>query len=256
MKKYFALGFLVLFVAVAGLYSQASSGDFKTITVQPGENLDKIATKYLKSIKFKNDLLRYNKMTAGDVKPGKKIKVPYSISKERSARIKFLKGNVQRNEGKGWHSVSRVGTILLQQDKLKTGGNGRVEVQFDDGSLLQLTSNSSISLKEYSYSRKGRKANVNLKKGAIFANVNKLRRNSNFKVSTATAVAGVRGTQFYVSIDKKENVKLEVYKGGVDISANNKKVSVKAGQETIVKKGSAPTDPTKIKSKRRVRWSR
>ncbi|MDH5681570.1 MAG: FecR domain-containing protein [Spirochaetota bacterium] len=256
MKRYIALALIAVFATAISIYARGTNGDFQVITVKSGENLDSIANKYLKSNRFKDDLLRYNRITAGDVKAGLNVKVPFSISKDRAARIKFLKGTVQRNSGAGWVSVHRSGTVLLQNDVLKTGGNGQVEIQFDDGSLLKLSKNSRISLKQYSYSRKGRKSNINLKSGSLFANVNKLRRKSDFKVSTVTAVAGVRGTQFFVSIDKKEKVKVEVYKGQVDVNAKDKVVSVKSGQQTVVKKGSSPSKPKKIRTKRRVKWAR
>ncbi|GMT48857.1 MAG: hypothetical protein IEMM0008_0396 [bacterium] len=245
-----------LFLLSVTLFSQASTGDYKVITVKKGETLDKIARKYLKHNSYKSDLLKYNHITASQIKLGKRLKIPYSLSKDRAARVKFLRGHVMRKTNGKWFPVRRSGTVLLQHDVIKTGNKSKVELRFDDGSLLQLSSNSIMSLKEYSYSSKGRKANVNLKKGSLFANVNKLRRKSSFRVSTVTAVAGVRGTQFYVSIDKKKRVRVEVYKGKVEVSANNKVVSVKKNQKTEVANGETPDKPTKLTSTRRVKWLR
>ena len=256
MKKLIWLGMIsFLFVATA-LFSKANSGDFKLIKVEDGETLNKICDKYLKSRRYKKDLLRFNRLTAAKVKPGIELKIPYSISKDRAARIKFFRGTIQRETQGKWTPVRRIGTVLLQHDRIKTGNRSKLEIKFDDGSLLQISSNTIISLKEYAYSRKGRTANINLKNGSLFANVKKLRRNSSFTVSTVTAVAGVRGTQFYVSIDDKKKVKVEVYKGKVEVGAQNKKVNVKAGQETIVNKGSTPQKPKRIKSPRKIKWAK
>ena len=256
MKKLMWLSLASFLLITSALFSQANSGDYKIIKVGDGENLNTIVNKYLKSKKYKNDLLRYNHISAAKVVPGTELKIPYSLSKERAARVKFLKGTVQREIQGKWVTIRRAGIVLLQHDRIKTGNASKLEIKFDDGSLLQVSSNSIISLKEYAYSKKGRTANINLNNGSLFANVNKLRRNSSFTVSTVTAVAGVRGTQFYVSIDDKKKVKVEVYKGKVEVDAQNKKVDVKAGQETIVTKGSTPEQPKKISSPRKIQWAK
>ncbi len=255
MKKTLLLMAALLLLS-ATLFSQASTGDYKVITVKKGETADTIARKYLKYRSYKSNLMDYNHIKEAQVKPGMRLKIPYSISKERAASVKFLRGRVQRKTNGRWMPIRRAGTVLLQHDVIKTGNKSKIEIHFDNGSLLQLSSNSTLSLKQYSFSSKGRKTNVNLKSGSLFANVNKLRRKSSFKVSTVTAVAGVRGTQFYVSIDKKKTVKVEVYKGKVEVSANNKVVSVKKNHKTEVTSGKTPKKPSKLTSIRRVKWAK
>lgn len=243
---------IFLFINIA-LFS-SSSGDYREVTVKNDQSLKTFVKKELKKSQFKNDLLRYNNLKEEDFKPGLKIKIPYSISKDRAAKVRFVKGSVKRKSNGKWTMIRRAGTVLLQNDLIKTGKSSKVEIQFDDGSLLQLTSDSQLSLKEYAYSKNGRKSNLNLKNGAIFANVNKLRKRSQFKVTTVTAVAGVRGTEFFVSLDKNKNMKVEVYKGRVDVSSKGKTVVVKKGYETEVKNGESPNDPKKLKNLRKVDW--
>lgn len=254
MKKSFLL--LAFFFITAIIYSQ-DSGDYKIVTVKSGENLNVISRRYLKSSRFKTDLLRYNHISARQIKPGLKLKIPYRISKDRAAKVKFFKGKVNRKVlGSDWRPIRQIGTVLLQNDRIKTGRNAKVEIQFDDGSRIQLLSNSTIYLKEYSYSRKRRRANINLKNGSLFADVTKLGRYSSFKVTSITATVGVRGTQFYVSIDDQEKVKVELYKGKVVVEANNKKVALKAGQETVILLGQAPIKPRPIRSPRKIEWNK
>ena len=257
MKK-IALWVGMLLMISPLVFSQANSGDYILITVESGGSIDTVVQKYLKSSKLKSDLLRYNNMSASSVKPGTQLKIPYGISKERAAKIKFFKGKVERQSENGdWKAVRRVGEVLLQHDKLKTDKNAKVEIQFDDGSLMQMYGDSIISLQEYSYSKtKGRSANVKLDNGSLFANVNRLRKASGFQVTTVTAVAGVRGTQFYVALDEKKEMKVEVYKGEVEVASDNKKVSVKSGNETKVEQGGDPEAPKKITNPRKIKWAR
>ncbi|MDH5680958.1 MAG: FecR domain-containing protein [Spirochaetota bacterium] len=247
------IGILIL---SAGLFGDASSGDYQVITVKPGENLDSIAVKYLKSTRFTSDLLRYNRLRARDIKAGLKIKVPYSISVDRAARIKFLKGQVERSKEGVWSKVHRSGVVLLKKDRVKTGDNSLLELIFDDGSLLQLQSNSVMSLREFEYSRKGRAVNLNLKKGSLYTVVARLGKKGRFQISTVSAVVGVRGTEFYVSVSKDDKVDVEVYKGKVNVKGSKKSVTVETGHKTSVKKGKEPSTPSKIRKTRQVRWGR
>ena len=246
---------LILFSALA--FSQDFSGDFKQITIKQNENLSVLADKYLKSKRFTSDLLRYNRLTEKLIRPGLSIKIPYDISKERVAKVKFLRGNALRTNGKAWHYIRRSGLVLLQDEKVKTGAKSQLELQFDDGSLIQLAEKSSISLKDFRYGRKGRVANITLKSGSLFANVNKLRRKSEFKISTISAVVGVRGTQFHVSVKNNNTVRVEVYKGLVEVKGKKgQAIQVKTGYKTTIKNGFAPDTPTKITSRRKINWAR
>ena len=240
------------------LFAKFESGDYKTIKVQSGENIDSVVTKYLKSAHFKADLLRYNNLSAQQVTTGMLLKIPYSISNERTANIKFLKGRVdKKSDESSWIKVRRIGEFLMQNDMLKTGANAKVEVRFDDGSLMQMGKNSLVSLKEYKYSKNMKSADINLKNGSLFAKVNRLRKNSTFQVSTVTSVVGVRGTQFFVEIDKNNNVKVEVYHGEVEVSGSGgSKVFVKTGFQTKVASGEVPDKPKQISTPRKIEWGR
>jgi hypothetical protein len=173
--------------------------------------------------------------------------------------VNFIKGSVFKAKGKSWLRIHQIGTILKESDKIKTGANSKVEIKFDDGSLLQLTSDSVAQLKEYNLASNGRNSNINLDKGSIFANVNKLKKESQFQISTKTAIAGVRGTEFFVGIDESKKVTVEVYEGAVAVASTGnlaEKVVVDQGYEaTVSDKNQKPNSPQKIKRSRRVEWS-
>ncbi len=255
MKKSILSSMILLLIISTLGFTQAGTGDYKVVTVRKGENIDILARRYLKSTRFKSDLLRYNHLKASQIRPGLRIKIPYSISKEMAAKVKFLKGIVHRKtRNVPWRTIRRSGSILLQNDIVKTGHNGMVELRFEDGSDLKIFKNSSISLKEYKYSKNGRKVNIRINKGGLFANVSKLKKGSRFHVSTVSAVVGVRGTSFYVSLSPRGATKVEVYKGSVAVTASRKRINLLAGYETTVEKGKQPRKPRKIKIPRKIKW--
>jgi hypothetical protein len=222
MKK-LTLITVMLFVA-----SIAFTAGYKTIKVGSGETIQKIANKHLKNPSSWKSLLRYNKLTGPrDIKPGMTLKVPYSLSKERVAKITFKVGDVKVN-GKN----TKLGALVKKGDRIVTGTNGRATVKLDDGSNIKVEKNSEISLSQYGFQKHGRNSNVQLKKGGMLVKVNKLTRKSKFGVSSVTAVAGVRGTTFYVKMnDKNKNANISVFAGQVDVKKKNstKVTSVKKG---------------------------
>ena len=253
MKKIIIL-FITLVLFSTQIFAQ-DTGDYKIITVQEGETFNSIVAKYLRSKRFKYDLLRHNKLKAHQIKPGITLKIPYSISKDRVAKVKFFKGNVDKSiDNESWTAIRQIGTVLLQNHIIRTGDKSKIEIKFDNGSLIQVLENSIASLKDYSYNKIG--VNFDLKWGSLFANVKNLRRKSTFNVLTVTAVVGVRGTEFYVNINENDKVKVEVYKGKVHVIAQNKRVEVKKGYETTITKGDPPLKPSKIKVIRSIQWSK
>ncbi len=159
----------------------------------------------------------------------------------RHAKIVFKKGIVLvlNPQQKKWQSYNP--TIKLKEgDIIRTGRRSRAEIRFDDGSRIRILSNTTIVLQKYLTGKKGRNSNVKLNKGGLYLNVRKLKRKSKFRVSTVTATVGVRGTIFYIRIDKKKNVKVKVKNGVVVVKAQGKQIKVKKNQGAIIKSGHKP----------------
>jgi len=209
--------------------------NYKTITVKDGDTIKSIAKTYLKSKNNWQALLRYNRLkSANAIKSGMQLKIPYSLSKERVAKLAFKKGTVTVNGKDG-----QLNMLVRKGDKIKTGNNGRAILRLDDGSKVTIGKNSEIALTQYGFANKGRKSNVQLKKGGMLVKVNKLTKKNRFNVSSVTAVAGVRGTTFKVFIDKKtKESNFTVYAGKVDLADtnNNSLVSLKKGEAAKLSK--------------------
>lgn len=175
----------------------------------------------------------------------------------RKAKIVFRKGVVQiKKKGHSKWVAFNPRISLQENDYVKTGPKSKVEIRFDDGSRMQVFSNSTAILKTYSKSKKGRNSNIAIQKGSAYTKVNKLRKNSSFRVSSVSGVAGVRGTEFYVSVDDSEKMNIEVYEGSVNVksSKTDENTVVNAGYSSSVNDKGFVEKNKKIKKRRNLEW--
>lgn len=136
------------------------------------------------------------------------------------AEVTFLAGQAEQRATGDWKAMS-VGSKVNEGTRLRTLADSRLETKLADGSLLRLGPSSEVTLERFKVDKaKGqKKANVRLFIGRLWASVTKLvGSESSFEVSTANAVAGVRGTRFEAAQDSGGNTTVKVYDGRVLIS--------------------------------------
>ena len=119
-------------------------------------------------------------------------------------QVKHAKGQVTI-EREGSSLPVAVGTRLQTSDVVKTGADGSVGITMDDDSLLSAGPNSVLSLDRYSFdptTSKGR-FDASLNKGTLAVISGRIAKQSPdaMTVRTPTAVLGVRGTEFVVSVN-------------------------------------------------------
>ncbi|MBU3947038.1 MAG: FecR family protein [Proteobacteria bacterium] len=99
--------------------------------------------------------------------------------------------------------MAKQNLLLFEKDKLITQEKGRVEIGLNDGSTLILSPKTSMELSGnvYDSTKKIRSSFINMYLGKARFLVTKLAnfRLSAFKVRTATAIAGVRGSDFVIT---------------------------------------------------------
>jgi hypothetical protein len=103
--------------------------------------------------------------------------------------VKVLKHGAQ-----SWTSAEEAMT-LEPGDKLKIGEESSVEILMDKGSVT-LSEKTEFGVKDYQSTDDQFRASLELTLGRLKAKVDKLRPGSEFKVTTPTSVAAVRGTVF------------------------------------------------------------
>ncbi len=139
-------------------------------------------------------------------------------------------------------------------DQVRTKQNSKVEILFDDDSLITLAANSSLEIEEHIYN-----PDKNFRKSAFKLFAGKLRgllarafssEISNFRVNTPTAVIGVRGTEFVASVVSQELTEVYCLKNEVKIKNLDSRVpgeiNLIAGFASRIKAGTPPARPTVI----------
>jgi hypothetical protein len=119
-------------------------------------------------------------------------------------QIKISRGQVTV-ERAGRVLPAPVGTRLQTADIVKTGTDASVGITMDDDSLLSAGPNSTLSLDRYSFdptTNRGR-FDASLNKGTLAVISGRIAKESPdaMTVRTPTAVLGVRGTEFAVSVN-------------------------------------------------------
>lgn len=158
-----------------------------------------------------------------------------------SGIINFVVGEVSV-VADGQQKAAQAGDPITQGMVVKTGKNSVVDIYFS-GSVIRILENSSVVMKELIKELQTNKelSEFYVEKGKLFSKVSrKLTEGEKFKVSTPTAVAGVRGTEFLVEENEGKS-KIACIEGAVAVHEADKTESdaviVEAGKEASLEKG-------------------
>lgn len=113
------------------------------------------------------------------------------------------------------------GSLLTQGDRVTTGIKSRVEIKLPDKSFIRFDEKTTFVLEAVAYDKKTKKRdiNINLILGKTWAKVPKFSGSKGrFAITTKTSVAGVRGTDFRMNVNKDNSAVLKVYEGEVVVS--------------------------------------
>jgi len=136
-------------------------------------------------------------------------------------------------------------TPVEWQDVLNTQASGRARVSLDDGSVLNVGSDSSVRVVKHDAG--AQQTDLEVTVGKIRSQAQKISQPSGkFEVHTPVGVAGVVGTDFYVAYENNVMTTI-VFDGFVKVcNLAGVCVTVKAGQFTTVRNGdsSGPAAPS------------
>lgn len=140
---------------------------------------------------------------------------------------------------------------LFKRDLLVTLPNGRVGLELVDETKITLSSDTKIEINESLYSpKKSRFSYIRMAWGKARFLVKKLAdlRRSRFRVSTVTAIVGVRGTEFIVVAEPDRTIVYSV-KDPIEVTslaAPDKVVQLRDSEKTTILEGQLPTDPIRV----------
>jgi hypothetical protein len=155
--------------------------------------------------------------------------------------INFMTGDVTVTS-EGNTVKANVGDSVTQGMVVKTGAKAVVDIYFS-GSVIRILEKSSVVMKELVKDLQSNKelSEFYVENGKLFSKVSrKLVEGEKFSVTSQTAVAGVRGTEFLVEEDNGKS-KISCIEGTVAVKepekADTEYVLVEAGKEAEIEKG-------------------
>lgn len=123
-----------------------------------------------------------------------------------NAKVTLVLGNayILRDDNPAKIKI-KIGDRILPNDVVITGKKSSVNIVLANRGIFKIKENSNVSLKNLvKVDDENSMATLKITAGKIVLGLQKLKKESTFAVETPTAVAGVRGTTFMVSVDKKE----------------------------------------------------
>jgi hypothetical protein len=123
-------------------------------------------------------------------------------------QIKKLKGIVYV-ERAGKSMTTAAGMKLLASDTVKTGPDGSVGITLTDNTLLSAGPGSTLTLSQYAFNSTTHEGqfDTTVRRGTLSMVSGKLAKQSPkaVRVITPSAIIGVRGTEFFVKVESKDN---------------------------------------------------
>jgi len=139
--------------------------------------------------------------------------------------------------------LAAAGTKILWGDTVTTDRGGRARIVLDDGSILNVGSDSSLHVVQHDAAKQ--QTQLNLAYGRLRASAVRLARpGAGFEVRTPTAVAGVVGTGFDMLV-ANDMTTVSVNEGLVNFcNKTGACVKVPAGSTSTIRGNNAPSAPT------------
>jgi hypothetical protein len=177
----------------------------------------------------------------------------------QAAEITFMEGNVQVQSGpqKAWQKAS-VGMKVNIGDSIQTARSSKADVALDENkeNLIRIEENTLVILNSLT---PGQINKLDLSHGKIFSNVEKVKKQLSFEISTPSSVAGVRGTGWSVDSnanrDEIASFQDKVYLKTYDAQNNLiSEVEIPEGFKSLVERFQAPGALTQLTDEERAYW--
>lgn len=154
-------------------------------------------------------ILTYHFMSSTDVSQG----VP------QKAYVTFIMGHAEMESSDGSIIKIRVGQEVTNARVLRTRSGSRLDLRLSGGSAFSISEGTELKLSSFlTAQQNNERTNIDLFRGRLLIEPNKIRGDGNFDVNTPTAVAGVRGTRFTIAYNpEREATRVAVQKGTVSV---------------------------------------
>ncbi len=140
-----------------------------------------------------------------------------------------------------------VGTELQEHDTIRTHAKSKLQIVFNDKTVISLGQKSHFKIDEYLYTETKVAAKFSVAKGLFKSITGKIGKISHkdFRIKTANATIGVRGTTIIGEIDQKRDI-IACTSGQIEVITPMGSQIVNAGERTVVEAMKSPRTPQKI----------
>jgi hypothetical protein len=154
---------------------------------------------------------------------GKVVTTTGSVTIEHASAV-VVQANVSAQAGQ-----TKVGDLVYQGDVVQTGADGRVGINFTDGTSFNLSSNARMALTEFVYDPNGKSNSTlfNLAKGSFTFVAGNTAKTGDMKIDTPVATMGIRGTTPHVEISDDGTAKFSTL--------------IEEGKNKVTRRPGAPT---------------
>jgi hypothetical protein len=132
------------------------------------------------------------------------------------------------------------GYILNPGDRIDTRGGGRVVIDLSDGSMVVVSPESVVILKDFRNAGSLREL-FEIAVGMVRVKINHFAGKPNpYRMNSPTASIAVRGTEFSIEVDALGDTQVVVYEGAVEVTSlsdPSRKVLIEAGRGVLVRPG-------------------
>lgn len=151
--------------------------------------------------------------------------------------IQFATGEVQLRRGTA-ESPAAKGVEVESGDVIVTGAAGRAQIRFSDGGLVALYPDSQFTVTRYADAGTASEDHfaVNLLRGGMRAITGLIGKRDarNYKVTTPTAVVGIRGSAFLIAFNAEGELIVSGEQDEIEVCTEAGCVGVKAGEAVRV----------------------
>lgn len=151
------------------------------------------------------------------------------------AALIVFSDKVQVGKNDSGYITATSGQSLSAGSSVSTDKTGRAAIQFPDGSLVRMASNTRVTVTDAQLNKDGslKQATVTDLVGRVFSSVQHLSSGANFTVKGHSVSAEVRGTKYEVIVNGDNSNLIKVFDGTVNVHGSNSQ-SVGAGQQVSV----------------------
>lgn len=173
------------------------------------------------------------------------VLLPTQVPAAGAARLDFVHGDVRALSPGGQQRSLSKASELAAGDTLLTGSDGRAQLRFSDGAMISLQPNSEFRLDTYQFSGRvdgSERGFFSLLKGGLRTLTGLIGRanRDSYRLNTAVATIGIRGTEFTVSYLDPETIAVSTGEGRIEVCNQVGCVVLASGASALVTGKDAP----------------